>query len=263
MKCLILTLLMFASSANATPKKIEIIFLSPHKVAELLKTIKEQNSTQMYSLLAENEDEKCIPMGDGCFHPQFGFIDKKTAVPAKVAPNEVKGEEVKMKTFNAIETNMINCDKGNYFDIYCGAERAKAGNAELEIWFDISSSLRQVDYSKDGNFCNRRSFMAKVIEGCKDKVRVSVFNTALKEVGDYSSVCMTYGTNDEKKLMQWMRDSQAKTLLVVTDIDEISRAMRDFLEENGAKFMGDGVKAFTSENLVNYASEFTKQCSKN
>jgi hypothetical protein len=74
---------------------------------------------------------------------------------------------------------------------------------------------------------------------------------------------MTYGTNDEKKLMQWMRDSQAKTLLVITDIDEISRAMRDFLEENGAKFTGDGVKAFTSEDLVNYASEFTKQCSKN
>jgi hypothetical protein len=74
---------------------------------------------------------------------------------------------------------------------------------------------------------------------------------------------MAYGTNDEKKLVQWMKDSQAKLLLIVTDIDEMSRPMRDFLDENGAKFIGDGVKPFTSVNLLDYAKEFTKQCSKN
>jgi hypothetical protein len=158
---------------------------------------------------------------------------------------------------------MINCEKGNYFDIFCGQEKKSGPPAEIELWFDISSSLKTVDYNKEDGFCRRRSFMTKVMESCKDKVQVSVYNTAIKQVGDYSTVCMSYGTNDEKKLLQWMKDSQAKLLLIVTDIDEMSRAMRDFLDENAAKFIGDGVKAFTADDLVDYAKEFTKQCSKN
>lgn len=259
------TFLFITFSAHATPKKIEMIFLSPPKVAQLLKTIENQDSQKIFSLLAEVSDDNCIPMGEGCFHPQYGYMDKKPASSGArlAAPAIMKEEELKLKTFNAIETNMINCDKENYFDIFCGQAKNKVHAAEVEIWFDISSSLRTVDYNKEDGFCNRRSFMAKVMEGCKDKVRVSVYNTALKEVGDYSSVCMSYGTNDEKKLVQWMRDSQAKVLLIVTDIDEMSRAMRDFLEENGAKFIGDGVKPFTASDLINYADDFAKQCSKN
>lgn len=256
--------LISSATAFATPKKIEMIFLSPHKVSQLLKTIENQDSAKLFSLLAQADEDNCVPMGDGCFHPQYGYMEKKPTGKTKAAaPTLVKEEEVKLKTFNAIETNMINCDKDNYFDIFCGKEKNKVANSEIEIWFDISSSLRAVDYSKDDGFCNRRSFMAKVMEGCKDKVSISVYNTSLKQVGDYSSVCMSYGTNDEKKLVQWMKDSQAKVLLIVTDIDEMSRAMRDFLDENGAKFIGDGVKPFSSYDLVNYASEFSKVCSKN
>jgi len=105
--------------------------------------------------------------------------------------------------------------------------------------------------------------MSKVMDSCKDKVNISVYNTALKQVGDHSSVCMSYGTNDEKKLLQWMKDSQARLLIIITDIDEMSRAMRDFLEENGAKFIGDGVKPFTSTDLIDYAKDISKQCSRN
>lgn len=269
MKYILLFLVaLFLSTAHATPKKIEMIFLSPHKVSQLLKIIDKQDANKMYSFLAENANDNCIPMGDGCFHPQYGYLDKKPNVPVKIKEEPAKQESaeapVKVNTFNAIETNLINCDKGNYFDIYCGkAHDEKVAQSEIEIWFDISSSLKQVDYSKDPNFCNRRSFMGKVKDSCKDKVKVSVYNTSLKEVGDYSSVCMAYGTNDEKKLVQWMKDSQAKHLILVTDIDEMSRAMRDFLDENGAKYIGDGVKPFTSSDLVEYAKELTKQCSKN
>jgi hypothetical protein len=259
-----LTFLFFSMNSFATPKKIEMIFLSPHKVAQLLKTIQNQDHQEMFSLLALADDDKCVPMGDGCFHPQYGYMEKTPSGATKsTAPVIMKEEEIKLKTFNAIETNMINCDKDNYFDIFCGKEKNKVANSEIEIWFDISSSLRTVDYNKEEGFCNRRSFMAKVMEGCKDKVNISVYNTSLKQVGDYSSVCMSYGTNDEKKLVQWMKDSQAKVLMIVTDIDEMSRAMRDFLEENGAKFIGDGVKPFTSDDLVKYAQDFSKVCSKN
>jgi hypothetical protein len=242
-----------------------MIFLTAHKVSQLMKTIQEQSRYKKYSLLSQAEDNNCVPMGEGCFHPQLGYIEKKPEAGkvTSIKPVVVKDEDLKLKTFNAIETNMINCDKGNYFDIYCGQEKSKAASSEIEIWFDISSSLRTVDYSKDENFCKRRSFMTKVMEGCKDKVQVSVYNTSLKAVGDFSSICTNYGTNDENKLLQWMKDSQAKLLLIVTDIDEMSRPMRDFLESRGAKFIGDGVKPFTSEDLLNYAKDFTKECSVN
>jgi hypothetical protein len=249
----------------ATPQKIEMIFLSPQKISHLLELI-EKNKTRLVSgLMAQNAspEDLCVPMGEGCFHPQFGYMEKRPEVKNGTSPLPiVRDPELQLKTFNAVDMNMINCDKGNYFDIYCGKTSVNAPLAEVEIWFDISSSLRTVDYNKDPDHCNRRTFMTKVNEGCKSNVRVSVYNTALKEVGDFSSVCMAYGTNDASRLLQWMKNSSAKTLLIVTDIDEVSRDMRDFLEERGAKIIGDGVKAFHSTDLINYANDFIKACKK-
>ena len=54
--------------------------------------------------------------------------------------------------------------------------------------------------------------------------------------------------------------SKAKKLYIVTDIDEMSQEMRTFLDENGAKIIGDGTKAFTSLDLINYANELIKDC---
>ena len=260
-------LLFFSVNAFATPQKIEMIFLSPQKISQLLQYLEKlNNGTSKLSMiaLADADLKNCQPMGDGCFDPQLGYIEKKPTSNGKAAPVIVpKDPELQLKTFNAVETSLVNCDKGNYFDIYCGKEKARGKDAEIEIWFDISSSLRNVDYNKDPDYCGRRSFMTKVKESCKDKVRVSVYNTSLKELGDQSGVCLSYGTNDEKKLIRWMKDSQAKYLLLVTDVDEMSREMKDFLEAQGAKMTGDGVSPFTSNNLIDYAKDFTKVCHSN
>jgi hypothetical protein len=48
----------------------------------------------------------------------------------------------------------------------------------------------------------------------------------------------------------------------VTDVDEMSGALKEFLSENGAKMIGDGVRPFTSTDLVNYANDFIKTCKK-
>lgn len=260
-KIIFLGLILLSANVFATPKKIEMIFLSPNKTASLLEMIDHMQNVSKYKQFAENELENCVPMGDGCFHPQLGFIEK-TQMDKKenTKPKLVNDEEVKLKTFNAVETSVVNCDKGNYFDIYCGKAQNIIKNSDTEVWFDISSSLRQVDYSKDPNFCNRRAFLEAVHNKCKGKVDFSIYNTSLKQVGDYSSVCLSYGTNDEKRLLTWMKDSQAKRLLIVTDVDEMSEEMRSYLELNGAKVVGDGVKAFTSNDLVKYASEFVKGC---
>jgi hypothetical protein len=252
--------------AMATPQKIEMIFLSPQKVTQLLELIeKKTHPEKLLTFIAQADQElkNCVPMGDGCFDPQLGYIEKKPDLGNKPAGIVIpKDPELQLKTFSAIETSLVNCDKGNYFDIFCGKEKARGKPAEIEIWFDISSSLRNVDYNRDPDICNRRVFATKITENCKDKVRVSVFNTALKEAGELSSVCLAYGTNDEAKLLQWIKDSEAKVLVIVTDVDEMSTAMKNFLSDRGAKMLGDGVRAFTSTDLVNYANDFSKTCKK-
>lgn len=252
------------SMAFATPKKIEMIFLSPKKISMILELLDKKQNIPMSAHLAQNDEVNCVPMGDGCFNPQLGYIEKKPEVSAddkaKAQAIAEENKKAELKTFNAVETSMVNCDKSNYFDIFCGKERGEVPPAEIEIWFDISSSLKSVDYTKDGDQCDRRSFMEVVTKNCKSKVRVSVYNTSIKEMGDHSGVCLSYGTNDQKRLLNWMKDSQAKYLLIVTDIDEMSIEMRDFLSSNGAKMTGDGVKAFTSNDLIDYAKDFTKMC---
>jgi uncharacterized protein YlxP (DUF503 family) len=259
MRIIVITLSLFPLIVSATPRKIEMIFLSPEKVSMILELLDKYEVMKMSSHLSQNEMDNCVPMGDGCFNPQYGYIEKKVETP-KNDPTILEDKQFELKTFNAIEINMINCDKNNYFDIFCGKESANAAPAEIEMWFDISSSLRTVDYNKDPDQCARRAFMEKVMATCKNKVNVSIYNTSLKQIGDHSSVCMAYGLNDESRLVRWMKDSKAKYLLLITDIDEMSAEMRDFLSSNGAKMTGDGTKAFTSKDLIDYAKEFTKMC---
>ncbi|MBC7426979.1 MAG: hypothetical protein H7336_00110 [Bacteriovorax sp.] len=255
----LITICMLPVVASATPQKIEMVFLSPEKVSMIIELLDKYQVMKMSSHLSQNDMDNCLPMGDGCFNPQYGYIEKKFEAPKNEA-TVLEDKKFELKTFNAVDTSMINCDKNNYFDIFCGKETANAAPSELEIWFDISSSLRTVDYNKDPDQCARRSFMEKVMASCKSKVNVSIYNTSLKQIGDHSNVCMAYGMNDEAKLVKWMKDSKARHLLLVTDIDEMSVEMRDFLSSNGAKMTGDGTKAFTSKDLIDYAKEFTKMC---
>lgn len=257
-KAAFFTLCLIPAFAMATPQKMEMIFLSPQKVSMILELLDKYEVMKMSANLAQADMENCTPMGDGCFHPQYGYIEKKTDLPAR--PELLEDKKLELKNFNATETSLVNCDKNNYFDIFCGKEKAAGAPAEIEIWFDVSSSLKSVDYNKDPEYCARRTFMEKVMATCKSKVRVSVYNTSIKEIGDHGSACLSYGTNDGARLLRWMKDSKARHLLIVTDIDEMSGEMREFLESNGAKMTGDGVKAFTSNDLIDYAKEFTKMC---
>jgi hypothetical protein len=257
MKLVVLITLCFSSTAFATPQKMEMIFLSPQKVSMILEILDRYQSFKYASAIAQNDMENCVPMGEGCFHPQLGFIEK---VVDDKKPALIEEKNLELKTFNATDVNLVNCDKNNYFDIFCGKTGPDAKFAETEIWFDVSSSLRTVDYNKDPEQCSRRSFMERVQASCKNKLKVSVYNTSIKEVSEASGVCLAYGTNEQSRLLSWMKESKAKHLLIVTDIDEMSNEMRDFLEINGAKMIGDGVKAFTSVDLINYADDFAKLC---
>lgn len=249
----------FSFSSFATPKKIIIYFLSPMKTSYLphIETLK------LSSLLASNDDfmSQCQPMGDGCFHPQLGFINQKPNVLNSPSLLDEKEKNLEIKTFNSVDTSMINCDKDYYFDLYCGkSKNEESWNGNLEIWFDISSSLKEVDFSPEKDNCHRRSFYEKVKKTCGKSLRAAVYNTNIKELGDHSGICSNFGTNDEKRLLEWIKRSEAKKLIIITDIDELSRTFRDFLDKEGASFVGDGVKAYTVKNLVDDAQEILKTC---
>ncbi len=258
--CFIAFLILLPFSTLATPKKIIIYFLSPMKTSYLphFETIK------MSTLLANNDEkfmDQCQPMGEGCFHPQLGFVNQKPSVinsPTLLSETEKKLE---VKTFNSLETNMINCDKDYYFDLYCGKTLSQdTWNGNLEIWFDISSSLKEVDFSVEKEHCHRRSFYEKIKKSCGRSLRAALYNTNIKELGDHSGICANYGTNDEKRLVEWIKASEAKKLIIITDIDELSRSFRDFLDKEAASFVGDDVKAYTVKNLVDDAGEILKTC---
>jgi hypothetical protein len=250
--------LVFSSLVKAQPKKLEMIFLSANKSQALLDYIDHMQEVRKYKKLSQNQIENCTPMGDGCFHPQLGFIEKSQM--EKTQPKILSDEEIKLKTFNGVETSVVNCDKGYYFDIFCGKESGNKKFADVQVWFDISSSIRTVDYNKDPNFCERRNFLEKLNSKCKNKVDAYIYNTSLKQIGEVSSACMSYGSNDESKLITWIKNSNANRLLIITDVDEMSSEMRNFLDQSGAKLIGDGVKSFTAKDLSNYASEFSKNC---
>ncbi len=256
MKKIYLLILIYSLSVFAEPEKVEMIFLTPKKLHSLIESINNFEKLKVGQKIAANEMEGCAPMGDGCFHPQYGYIENSEV---KSEPKLID-QNLKLETINATETQMINCEKDHYFDIFCGKTGKEKPRANVEVWFDVSSSLKTVDSSSNPDFCDRRSFMQKLIEACGDNISFSVYNTSKKVVGDHSQVCMSYGTNDEKKLLRWIKELASKELLIVTDVDELSKEMREFLDSKGAKIIGEDSKGFNSTDLVNYAKDFSKRC---
>jgi len=248
---------LYSLSIFATPKNVEVIFLSPAKP-------KKPSTTNLFftSLISKKiafSMDNCQPMEGGCFHPQLGFVEDKEDHDKK---KEEQQRNVKLKTINSLDTNMIDCKEGNYFDIFCGKAKpvAKQEAVDLEIWIDTSSSLRNFDWDGDPSHCSRRSFVERLQKNCS--LEVKVFDTSIKQMGDLSSLCVTYGLNDQKRFIRWIEDSNAERLIIVTDIDEASTMVRDYLFKIGGKLYGADYGDFDGEKLVNYVTTLETSCQK-
>ncbi len=244
-------------STLAIPKEVEVIFLSATK----------QKSTDVilkqYKKTAGKDD--CVPMGDGCFHPQYGLMDPKKGQKLKPLINNEKpvlqGKDPNLKTFNAIESDMVDCKKDFFFDIFCGKAKAmKKGPSDLEVWIDTSSSMRRVDFSAEADQCYRRSFADRLKQSCD--VDIATFDTSIKSLGSMNNLCVNYGLNDQKRIIDWIQRSNAKKLIVVTDIDEATREMRDYLFKIGAKVHGADLGDFDGKRLLAYISKISRSCKK-
>ena len=108
---------MLTTACFAEAKNIHVIFLSRPGVS--LKPFLEPIVN--LGLVANNYKEKCVEMGEGCFHPQHGLV----VDPEKLKKLGIQ-KDVEVKTINAEEINLVDCDKGYYFDMYCGKAKKAA-----------------------------------------------------------------------------------------------------------------------------------------
>lgn len=242
----------YSFSIFALPKSIDIIFLSASKKQSLF------FNTSKLTSIASNEEIECVETEDGCFNPQFGIVRPNKNGSDK----KIEDLKVEVKTINSLETNLIDCKEGNYFDIFCGKAKPNEVNVNVdyEVWVDTSASLRNVDWNADPSFCSRRSFVERLKKSCG--LEIKTFDTSIKGNADPSALCLTYGLNDTNRLIKWIEGSEAKKLIIITDIDEANTQLRDYIFKIGANIHGADYGDVDNKSILDLVSKFDSACQK-
>lgn len=257
----VLLVSLISYSAFAVPGSIEVWFLSNAKVSEVQKLL----DRPQYVYSKKTAELECQEMGDFCFDPQFGLYKKGDVEAAEVKDEEAQIEKVKapvIPSARSVDRDLISCDKNNYFDIFCGQARKEAKtDVKLDLWIDTSSSLKEFDFIDSSGGCYRKSLVKRLDETCgfNKKVNVMMFDVSIKQAGTMDSLCNNQGLNDEKKLMDWIERSDAKKLVIITDIYEFHKDFADYIESKHGKFRGDK-DALKASDLLNLVDELEKSC---
>ncbi len=259
-KLFITFLLILCQSFAWSADNVKVIFLSRPKSAFYQLPL----PFQWVSRSIAQAGVECEPFGDGCFHPQLGFIeDPEKVQKANVKKNLDEGS-LELKTINSEEVNLVNCDKDYHFDLFCGKAKAKKAKENVgspyQVWIDISSSMRVVDYSNDPSFCERRRFVGQIRKECGDKLDIYTFNTGRQTMGGLETLCINRGTNDGSRMVQWLKNTEAKSVLIITDVDEYVGEFQEYLETTGAEVVGIGVKPVYADELFTMTGELKKIC---
>lgn len=252
-------LFILSEAALAAPETLEVWFLSAGKVAEL----KSYLDRPAYIFRKPTAELECQEMGDYCFDPQFGLY-KKDHEDEEVRPQEVNNKkDASIAPAKSLERDLINCDKKNYFDIFCGKAKPTGSpkKAKLDLWIDTSSSMKEFDFSDKAGGCFRKSLMQRLDASCpfNQKVNVMMFDTSIKQAGSMDTLCHNQGLNDYKRLMDWIERSDAKHLVVITDIYEFHKEFSDFIESKNGKLKGDK-DPLTGADLLNLVDDLAKSC---
>ncbi len=243
MRVLLLIFFMFYSSTSkALPDKVEFWFITPKFTSSIPSNFLPKVMFSAY-LAQEDSQFPCEPMGDGCFHPQLGYFEKDKQVSLEPTENS-KSEKQGAGNFANRDIQLVECRQGNFFDIYCGKAGAEeASSSPLQVWVDTSSSLKHSDGETKTDECQRRLLIETMRKSCQQKnFDVHVYNTTKRELDTTSTLCLNKGTNSEENLIRWVRESKAKRLLIITDIDERTEKIAAFIDEIGAKVKGVGAE---------------------
>ena len=237
MKKLLLLILFTSTNIWAMPEHFEVWFLSVDKVSYFDQILK----PEIKSYLTAQTNLQCQQMGEYCFDPQVGLYKKNDAMKVAEEVDLSKIENNKKYDFlepaSALDRNMIECDKSQFFDIFCGKsqKKVKEGKADLEIWIDTSSTMKQVDFEGFDNECKRERFLKDLNATCpmNQKMKVYYFEEMRKEAGSFDRVCLSGGLNNMKRIISDIELSKAKNIIIITDIYEAEEKFIDAIELTG------------------------------
>ena len=250
--------ILLSNTLIAAPKEIEVWFISNSKVALLNRLL----DRPQYVYSKPTAELQCQEMGDFCFDPQYGLYKKNDLNSEVVETAKIVTTGPTIPTGASVDRDLINCDPTNYFDIFCGkAIKQKQQSTKLDLWIDTSSSMREFDYTEKDGSCYRKSLVEKLdtVCGFNQKVNVMMFDTSIKQAGGVDQLCLNQGLNDYNRLMDWIDRSDAKKLVVITDIYEFHRKFSDFIESKDGKLRGDR-EPLTAKQLLDLADELAKSC---
>ena len=250
--------LCFLTQAHAAPGTLEVWILSNTKVSDL-QTIIDRPSFVTYPKTAELQ---CQEMGEYCFDPQVGLY-KRDDMNAEVQSAKVVDPVAGMAHGRSLDRDLIDCDKGNYFDIFCGKAKPVEAKSKtkIEVWVDTSSSMREFDFQEKDGSCHRKRLLEKLDKTCdfNTEVNVMMFDTSIKQAGTIDSLCQSQGLNDYKRLMDWIERSDAKHLIVITDIYELHKDFADYVSSKQGIIRGDK-DALTAAAMLKHADHLAKSC---
>jgi hypothetical protein len=254
----LLLLLLCSSPLYAAPKELEVWFISNTKVSAVQNLLKESDVKFRKPLV----ELQCEQMGEYCFDPQYGLYKKDDANREIIETVKIERDDPTIPTARSVDREVIDCEKGNAFDIFCGKSKKESpSQVKLDLWIDTSSSMKEFDYSEKDGSCHRKSLVNRLDKVCgfNQKVNVMMFDTSIKQAGDMDQLCHNQGLNDYKRLMDWIERSDSKKLVIITDIYELHKEFSDFIEKKNGKILGDKTP-LTAKELLEISSQLIQAC---
>ena len=261
----ILLLVFSIESVQAVPKNVEIWFLSIDKTSDLRHLLNQKNENK----LLVQSNLQCQQMGDYCFDPQVGLYKKedKSDELEKIDLSVVdKKEEYEfIDPHQGAQREFIECDKNSrFFDVFCGkAKKSVIGkNVKLEVWVDVSSTMKQVDFEGFEKQCQRERFLRKLGDACRasDGLKLYQFEEYRKEVGMIDRVCLSSGLNNMKNIINDLKASRAESVLIITDIFEAQEKFIDAVEAMGVTNIVGVNKPFYAKDMNERIKTMAKKC---
>ncbi|MFA7614412.1 MAG: hypothetical protein WCY48_09265 [Candidatus Caldatribacteriota bacterium] len=247
-------LLLICTPLLAAPQSLEVWFLSQDKKTAV---IKQTEDHFIFSL--PTVSRQCDPVGDYCFDPQYGLYKPDNEWEAVHLDDTDKLPGIAPTGF---DRDLIDCDKKNGFDIFCGkASPVKAPQFELEVWIDTSGSMREFDFTDEHGGCYRKSLITRLDDQCRfgKKLNVIMFDTSIKEVGSFDSLCINNGLNSTARMIDWIERSDAKKVVIITDINEYTKEFSDYLSTKNAKLRGEKGD-LSARSLLSEVSTLARMC---
>lgn len=260
-----LSLLLFVSvSAWGYPKHLEVWFLSIDRTSFVEELIPKTQFSPLYS----RQKLQCQQMGDYCFDPQVGLYKRGEGDKVEEALDYQQMDKLEEYSdagqASSIDREFIKCDKdSSFFDVFCGkAKKQKMSKSKLEIWVDISSTMKQVDFDGFDKMCRRESFLRTINDKCplNKKMKVYMFDESRRELGAFDRVCLNAGLNQVDRIIRDIKTSKAKNLIIITDIFEADEKFINFIEVD-AKGLVRGVdKPLYAKDIKKDIDRMYKMC---